>query len=221
MAGVIFLIFNSGDKLMKLVLIGPPGSGKGTQAELLKKKFDIPHISSGNILRKEVADGTDFGNQIKYFMDRGEIGPEELITDIVLKHIDKHCQSGFILDGFPRTLYQAKALENKYSLVAAILLEIDDKIIIQRITGRRICDKCDKLYHIETSPPKKTGICDKCGSNLIQRRDDTSEIASNRIRVFNEETSPVIGYYKKLKLLHKVNANGKPKDIFAEILNIV
>ncbi len=206
---------------MKFVLLGPPGSGKGTQAEKLHEKFDIPHISSGDILREEVARQTDFGKKIKTYMDRGEIGPVELITETVLSYIDKCCASGFILDGFPRTLYQAEMLDKNYNIVAVILLEVDEEEIIRRITGRRVCEKCKKIYHIQSSPPRKFDQCDKCGAPLIQRKDDTVETVKNRIRVYNEETFPLIEYYREKGILHRIRAEGDEEEIFSEILHIV
>lgn len=208
-------------KTMRLVLIGPPGCGKGTQAELLRKKFGLPHVSSGNILRAEVAAGTAFGKKIKKYMDKGEIGPQELITDVVLAHIENNCASGFILDGFPRTLYQAEKLNERHGVAAAIYLKVAEKEIVKRITGRRTCGKCARVYHVDYSPPKKNGTCDNCGAGLVQRADDTAETVKNRIRVYNEETLPVLDYYRNLGVLHEINANVGPDIIFEEILHIV
>ncbi len=206
---------------MKLVLIGPPGCGKGTQAELLKKKFGLPHISSGNILRAEVAADTAFGRKIKKYMDKGEIGPQELITEVVLAHIEKNCPSGFILDGFPRTLYQAEELGKKYDVVAAIYLKVAEKEIVKRITGRRTCKKCNRVYHVDYHPPKKAGVCDTCGEELFQRDDDTADTVKNRVRVYNEETLPVLDFYRNQGVLREINANVAPDIIFEEILHIV
>jgi len=206
---------------MKLVLIGPPGCGKGTQAELLRKKFDLTHISSGNILRAEVKTGTPFGKKIKKYMDKGEIGPQELITEVVMAYIEKNCPSGFILDGFPRTLYQAETLNVKHNIVAAIYLKVAEKEIVKRITGRRTCGKCGRVYHVDYSPPKKNGHCDSCDGSLIQRDDDTAETVKNRIRVYNDETMPVLDYYRDLGVLKEINANVAPDIIFQEILHIV
>jgi adenylate kinase len=206
---------------MKLVLIGPPGCGKGTQAELLKKKFDIPHVSSGNILREAVKAGTALGKKIKKYMDKGEIGPQELIADAVIRHIEDKCPSGFILDGFPRTLYQAEKLNEKHNVVAAIYLKVADKEIVKRITGRRTCEKCGLISHVDYSPPRKADTCDACKGPLFKRTDDNAETVKNRIKVYNEETVPVLDFYKKTGVLREINANVAPDLIFKEILNIV
>ncbi len=206
---------------MKLVLIGPPGCGKGTQSGLLCKKFGLPHISSGNILRAEVQAGTPFGKKIKKYMDRGEIGPQELITKAVLEHIDKNCPSGFVLDGFPRTLYQAETLHGTHNIVAAIYLNVAEKEILKRITGRRTCSKCGRVFHLDYSPPKKNGICDSCEGELVQRDDDTAETVKNRVQIYKKETMPVLDFYRTLGVLKEINANVAPDVIFQEILNIV
>jgi adenylate kinase len=206
---------------MKLVLIGPPGCGKGTQAERLSKKFGLPHISSGNILRAEVAAGTAFGKKIKSYMDRGEIGPQELIAEVVLEHIGKHCPSGFILDGFPRTLYQAEELQKQHSIVAAIHFKLAKKEIIKRITGRRTCASCARVFHVDYNPPKKKGVCDGCGGELFQRDDDKKEKVENRMKIYQTETLPVIAFYQSLGILKEVNANPAPDVVFEEILHLV
>jgi len=137
----------------KIVLTGPPGSGKGTQAQMLKKELDLPHLSSGDILRAEVSAGTEFGKKIQHFMERGEISPAELITEIVLKHIDKNCRTGYILDGFPRTLYQAEELQKKHSPDIAVFIDVPEDIIAERICGRRMCHSCNAIYHVKYNPP--------------------------------------------------------------------
>lgn len=206
---------------MKFVLLGPPSSGKDTQAEKIKKKFDIPHISSGNILRDEVSRKTELGRQIKPFIERREIGPEEQITDFLLHHIDKNCSSGFILDGFPRTLYQAQRLDEKYTIVAAILLEVPDEEIIKRITSRRICNNCHKTYHIKLNPPKRKNICDHCGVKLIKRADDNVRAIKKRLKTYYKETQPVIDFYQNKKVLRRIDGRGNPASIFSEILSLV
>jgi adenylate kinase len=206
---------------MRIVLIGPPGSGKGTQAKKLHKKFEIPHISSGDILRDEVARKTEFGMKVKAFMDRGEIGPTELITKMVLDYIDKKCPSGFILDGFPRTVYQAEQLEKHQSIIAVIAIEVSEDEVIRRITGRRSCPDCGAIYHAESKPPKKKGTCDDCGSKLVHRDDDSVSTVKNRLNVYNTETKPVIDYYEKKGLLRRVNGARDPEEIYLEIMRIV
>jgi adenylate kinase len=206
---------------MKFVLLGPPNSGKDTQAERIKKKFDIPHISSGNILRDEVSRKTDFGMQIKPFIDRREIGPEEQITDFLLNHIDKNCPSGFILDGFPRTIYQAQRLDKKFPIVAAILLEVPNEEIIKRITSRRVCNNCNRTYHMKINPPKRKNICDHCDIKLTKRADDNAKTVKKRLRSYYRETQPVIDYYQHKEVLRRIDGRGDPDSIFNEILSLV
>lgn len=206
---------------MKFVLLGPPGSGKGTQAKKLAKKFEIAHISSGDILRSEVSRDTALGKQVKQYMDRGEIGPQELITEVILNYISGNCPFGFVLDGFPRTRYQAKKLEEKFDIVAAILLDVPEDEIIKRITGRRTCRDCGRIYHVDYNPPENDGKCDACGGELFLRSDDTEETVRNRMKVYYEETMPVIEFFEKKKVLHRVVGTGEQEKIFGEILHIV
>jgi adenylate kinase len=206
---------------MKLVLIGPPGSGKGTQAAMLMKHYRIPHLSSGDILRNEVAAGTDFGKQIKQYMDRGEIGPAELITEMVLAHIDGHCPGGFILDGFPRTVYQAEKLGERHTISATVFIDVPAEEITSRITGRRTCRKCNAIYHVKNSPPKTDGVCDRCGGELYRRPDDTEETVMNRIRVYASETMPVLDFYRNAGLLRSVSGDRDGDAVFSEIISIL
>ena len=206
---------------MKIILIGPPGSGKGTQAEMLKKKFNIPHISSGDVLRGEVARQTEFGKLISGYMDKGEIGPQELITEVILKYLDENCGNGFIFDGFPRTIYQAEKLSEKHPDAKAILLHISEQEITDRITGRRICLNCNKIYNIVNSPPENAGVCDNCGTVLSQRSDDNLETIRTRMQVYNKDTRPVVEFYKKKKLLSVIEGNRDSAEIFSEILKLL
>ncbi|MCP4134153.1 MAG: adenylate kinase [bacterium] len=206
---------------MKITLIGPPGSGKGTQAVRLKEKYAVPHISSGDVLRSEVAGGTDFGKQIKQYMDKGEIGPVELITKVILNYLKENCKSGFIFDGFPRTVYQGEELGKIETLHAAIFITVSEDEIIKRITGRRSCNECKNIFHVVYNPPQKEGICDNCGAELVQRSDDNEKTVINRIRVYNEETKPVIEFYEKQGLLHKINGERNPDDIFKDITAVL
>jgi adenylate kinase len=212
---------HSNDGKLKLVLMGPPGSGKGTQAGMLCEKYLIPHISSGDVLRAEVAANTGLGMRIKSFMDKGEIGPVELITEAIISYIDKNCPNGFLLDGFPRTVYQAEKLAEKHSPDAAVLLSVPEEEIINRITGRRTCEKCKAIFHIQKSPPRMENICDNCGGRLIQRSDDTAATAANRIRVYNEETRPVISFYESRGMLATVSGMGNSREIFMSILDVI
>jgi adenylate kinase len=206
---------------MKLVLIGPPGSGKGTQAFRLKEKFSIPHLSSGDVLRAQVAAGTDFGKKIKHYMDRGEIGPAELITEVILHHLGEHCPGGFILDGFPRTLYQAEKLSDAHVINAAILIDVPAEEIIARISGRLTCKKCNSIYHIKNKPPRAENTCDTCGGPLFHRPDDNQETIQNRIRVYDDETRQVIDFYRKAGLLQTVNGGRDAESIFTDIIALL
>lgn len=206
---------------MKLVLIGPPGSGKGTQAQKLKERYGVPHLSSGDILRAQVAAGTEFGKKIKHYMDRGEIGPAELITEVVLDHLSRQCPGGFILDGFPRTVYQAEKLSERHRIDAALFINVSDREITGRITGRRICRDCGTIYHVSSNPPRVDGICGSCGGALYQRTDDNEETVLNRIRVYDRETRPVLDYYRNAGLLHEINGERDAAVIFEEIIGLL
>jgi len=204
----------------KIVLIGPPGCGKGTQASRIRETFNIPHISSGNILRDEVRRGTDFGRQIKEFMDRGEIGPVELITEVIMNYLGENCSAGFLFDGFPRALYQAEKLKEQHDIDAAILISVPDEDIIKRITGRRTCTACGEVFHVDFNPPAKPHICDRCGSPLILRDDDNRETVQNRLSVYRNQTMPVIEFYKKEGLLHEVDGAKEPGAVFQDIMKV-
>jgi adenylate kinase len=192
---------------MKLILLGAPGAGKGTQAEILSKKLSIPTISTGNILRAAVKNETPVGRKAKAFMDKGELVPDEVIIGIVDERLrEPDCANGYILDGMPRTLPQAKALEDAGVTVdVALSIEISDSEIIDRMTGRRSCPSCGATYHIEHAPPKTQGICDACGTALIIRKDDEAETVVNRLRVYHEETQPLIGWYASRGKLKSVD----------------
>lgn len=202
----------------KLVLIGAPGCGKGTQAEKLRTHFDLTHISSGNVLRDEVKRETDFGKQIKEFMDRGEIGPVELITEVILDHIDNNCPESFLFDGFPRALHQAEELKKRHSVDAAILISVPEDSIVSRITGRRTCSGCGNVYHVTANPPIRENTCDNCQGSLIQRDDDNEKTVQKRVEVYNSQTAPVISFYKNEGILKEVNGNAHPEEVFQTIL---
>lgn len=206
---------------MKLVLIGPPGSGKGTQAARIRGRYGIPHLSSGDVLRREASAGTEFGKKIKPYMDRGEIGPAELITDVILHYIEEHCPGGFVLDGFPRTLYQAEKLGAAHAIRAAIFIDVPEKEIVSRITGRRICKECDIIYHVANNPPRIEDTCGRCGRALYRRPDDNEETIVNRIRVYNDETRPVLDYYRRAGTLRSVNGERDTDVIFSDIVTLI
>ena len=208
---------------MNLILLGAPGAGKGTQAELLVKKLSIPAISTGNMLREAMKNGTPVGEKAKYYMDNGLLVPDEVIMDIVAERVAKpDCENGFILDGVPRTLAQAEALEARgVKIDHVVSIEIDDSVIEGRMTGRRVCSKCGASYHIVANAPKVEGVCDHCGSELMIRKDDAPETVRRRLEVFHEQTEVLKDFYAKLGKLRLVEGNqtieGASKDILAAI----
>ena len=208
---------------MKIILLGPPGCGKGTQAKSLKEKYNIPQISTGDILRAAVRDKTPLGVKAKEYMDRGDLVPDELVVQIVedrLKNPD--CNSGFILDGFPRTVAQAEALEKAgVDIDAAVSIVVEDEEIMKRLAGRRTCRNCSAMYHVEFDPPRKEGVCDKCGGELYQRDDDREETIKNRLNVYRAQTEPLIQWYADRNKLHEVKGTGSIDQIFSNIVNIL
>lgn len=192
---------------MKLILLGAPGAGKGTQAEILSAKLGIPTISTGNILRAAIQEGTEIGMQAKSYMDAGKLVPDSIIIDIVAQRLSQpDCQNGFILDGVPRTLPQAEALDQHGVAFDHVLsIEISDEEIEQRMSGRRVCSKCGAPYHVKSKPPKQEGLCDTCGGALIQRDDDKAETVRHRLAVYHAETEPLKGYYQQKGVLVPVD----------------
>ncbi len=216
-----------GGKVMILILLGAPGVGKGTQGALISKEYGIPQISTGDILRSEVRNETELGKKAKVYMDKGELVPDNIIIDMMEKRIkEEDCKNGFILDGFPRTVAQAEAFDkmlekNGLKLDKVLLIDVPEDEIIARLTGRRVCPNCGAVYHIRNNPPKKEGICDKCGTALIQRDDDTEEVVKNRLEVYKKNTLPLIEYYTKAGKLVKVDGTGEIDEIFSRIKNIL
>lgn len=208
---------------MNLILLGAPGAGKGTQAELLKDQLNIPTISTGNMLREAIANGTDLGKQCKHYMDEGALVPDELILDIVADRVAQNdCANGFILDGVPRTLAQAEALEAKGVRIDHVVsIEVEDSAIEARMTGRRVCCKCGASYHIVANPPKKEGICDLCGSELIIRKDDAPETVRHRLEVYHASTEVLKDFYGKLGRLRLVNGSQPIEDANKDILKAI
>ena len=208
---------------MNLILLGAPGAGKGTQAELLMEKLSIPGISTGNMLREAMRNGTPVGEKAKYYMDNGLLVPDDVIMDIVAERVAQpDCANGFILDGVPRTLAQAEALlQRGVRIDHVVSIEIDDAVIEGRMTGRRVCGKCGASYHIVANAPKVEGICDHCGSELMIRKDDAPETVRRRLEVYHEQTEVLKDFYAKLGLLRLVEGNqtieGASKDILAAI----
>ena len=205
---------------MNLILLGAPGAGKGTQAEMLAAKLQIPTISTGNMLREAMANGSDLGKQVKTCMDEGRLVSDELVLGIVAERTAKpDCQNGFILDGVPRTLAQAKALDEMgVRLDHVVSLEIDDAVIEGRMTGRRVCPKCGASYHITANPPQKDNTCDQCGEGLIIRKDDAPETVRNRLKVYHESTEVLKDYYAAQDKLRKIQGNQSIEGAFKDIL---
>jgi len=209
---------------MKLILLGAPGAGKGTQAMNLKEKYDIPHISTGDIFRANIKNGTELGKKAKEYMDAGKLVPDELTVDLVMDRLSKaDCEKGYILDGFPRTIPQAEklteALEKKNEAIdAAVNVDVPDDVIVNRMAGRRVCPACGASYHIENLPPVKEGICDKCGAELIKRADDDTETVLNRLSVYHAQTMPLIDYYRAFGKVVTVDGTQPTDAVFAEIV---
>ena len=212
---------------MKIIMLGAPGAGKGTQAKQIADKFSIPHISTGDIFRANIKEGTELGKKAKGYMDAGELVPDELVCDLVVDRIQKEdCANGFILDGFPRTIPQAEALTEALNAIGqkmdfAIDIEVDDAQIVERMGGRRACLGCGATYHIINIPPKKEGICDRCGSEIILRDDDKPETVQNRLNVYHEQTQPLIDYYRNEGILSSVDGTQPMDKVFADIIGIV
>jgi adenylate kinase len=205
---------------MRLVLLGAPGAGKGTQAKMLIDRFKIPQISTGDILRKAVADGTPLGKEAKVIMDQGGLVSDKIVLGLVEERIKQQdCKNGFILDGFPRNTVQAEALDKILSgmnmpLTVALNIDVDLNDLLKRLTGRRTCKSCQQMYNIYFSPPKKEGVCDKCGGALFQRDDDKEATIKKRLDVYQQQTAPLIDYYSKKKIMKTVVGVGSIEDIF-------
>ena len=208
---------------MNLILLGPPGAGKGTQAVKIVEKYGIPQISTGDIFRKNIKEGTELGKEAKPYMDKGELVPDDLVIAIATSRLlEEDCKGGFLLDGFPRTVYQAEKLDGflghkgqKVDLVIA--LSVEDEELIRRIVGRRVCKNCGRTYHVATMRPSKEGVCDSCGGELYQRADDEETTVRTRISVYEEQTSPLISYYEKAGILVHIDGALGLENVTAEI----
>ena len=206
---------------MKLILLGAPGAGKGTQADILCKELDIPTISTGNILRAAIKNGTPTGMKAKAYMDEGKLVPDDVIIGIITERVaEEDCKNGYILDGVPRTIAQAEALE-KAGIVFddVVSIEISDEVIMERMSGRRVCEHCGASYHLVAVPPKREGICDKCGGKLVQRKDDAPETVKARLEVYHKETEPLKAFYAQRGLLKPVENRASVSEMTQAILH--
>ena len=212
---------------MKIVMLGAPGAGKGTQAKMISEKYGVPHISTGDIFRANIKENTPLGQKAKEYMDKGLLVPDELVVDLVVDRLAQDdAKKGYVLDGFPRTIPQAEALTEALSKIGekldyAIDVDVPDENIVRRMGGRRVCLNCGATYHIVAIPPKKEGICDACGKELVLRDDDKPETVQKRLDVYHEQTQPLIDYYKKQGILHSVDGTQPMEDVFANIDAII
>ena len=208
---------------MKLILLGAPGAGKGTQAEILSKELQIPTISTGNILRAAIKNGTPTGLKAKSFMDAGKLVPDEVIIVIITERLaEEDCKNGYILDGVPRTIAQAEALEQAgIQFDAVVSIEISDEAIMQRMSGRRVCEDCGASYHLVAVPPKQEGVCDKCGGKLVQRKDDAPETVKARLEVYHNETEPLKDFYESRGVLKPVENASSVEATTRAILRVL
>ena len=208
---------------MKLVMMGPSGAGKGTQAKVLSKKFNVPHISTGDMLRRHIADGTHIGLAIENTMDTGTLVDDDIVIGLVKERIAMpDCEPGYILDGFPRNLRQARVLcRMDPELKKVVCIQVNDNEIIRRMSGRYSCPDCGAVFHIESYPPKKSGVCDVCGAALIQREDDKAATVANRLKIYREMTEPIIKFFKDLNIMSCIDGHGGAEHITAQILGVL
>ena len=212
---------------MKIIMLGAPGAGKGTQAKMIAEKYSVPHVSTGDIFRANIKNGTELGKEAKKYMDQGLLVPDELTVKILLDRVAQDdCKNGYVLDGFPRTIPQAQVLDKALSelddaIDYAINVDVPDENIIRRMGGRRACLTCGATYHVEHIPPKKEGICDACGSELVLRDDDKPETVKNRLDVYHKQTQPLIDFYEAKGILKSVDGSVPMEDVFAAITEIL
>ena len=212
---------------MKIVLLGPPGAGKGTQAKSISNRYSIPHISTGDIFRKNISEETPLGIEAKQYMDNGQLVPDEVTINMVKDRLTwEDCKNGYLLDGFPRTVAQAEALEGfladrNEKLDTALSIEVPSSFILERMTGRRVCPSCGASYHVKFNPPTKAGVCDVCGSDIVQRKDDTEETVSERLEVYERQTQPLIDFYNNKNLLSTVDGTKAINEVFESICSIL
>ncbi len=212
---------------MNIVFLGPPGAGKGTQAKKIAEKYGIPQISTGDMFREHLSKGTELGLKAKEYMDKGQLVPDEVVLGMVEERLKQpDCEKGFILDGFPRTVPQAEALDQLLEKMGkkidyAICIDVPDEELVKRLTGRRTCKKCGMMYHVMFKPPKEEGKCDVCGGELYQRADDNEETVRNRLKVYHEQTEPIIQFYEKKGVLYRIDGMGSIDEIFERIVKLL
>ena len=212
---------------LNLILLGPPGAGKGTQAERLQDDFQVPFISTGDMLRANVKGATELGREARNYMDAGELVPDDLIVAMVAERLQEDdAEDGFILDGFPRTIEQAHALDRQLSelsrrVTAVLLIDVPDSDLVRRLSGRRVCVKAGHNYHIEFDPPKHEGVCDQDGSKLIQRDDDKPEVIRNRLKVYHEQTEPLVDYYDEQGVMRRIDGTRPPAEVHDHIRAVI
>lgn len=208
-----------------IILLGPPGSGKGTQAKRIMDELGLPHISTGDLFRENISKNTELGQKAKGYINAGKLVPDALVLDMLFDRVARpDCKKGYLLDGFPRTIPQAEALESHLKqgeYVAAINLPVSDEMIIKRISGRLSCPSCGNVSNIYFSPPKTEGVCDKCGANMVQRPDDKAEVVEERLRVYKEQTEPLIAFYQKKGVLRTVDGQQDPQVVFQKIVAFI
>jgi adenylate kinase len=207
---------------MKLVIFGPPSAGKGTQAQKLSKKYGIPQIATGDLLREHVSKKTPIGIKVKEILDAGKLGPDDLIVQMIKDRVSQpDCKNGYLLDGFPRTINQAKELEKMTDVDLVLNIVVDHTALVERAVGRRICPKCAAVYHVKSNPSKKAGVCDKCGSVLVQRDDDKEETVQKRLKVYNDQTAPLIEHFKKMGKLVDIDGSKGIDGVFDQMVKAV
>ena len=207
---------------MKLVVFGPPSAGKGTQAQKLSAKYGLPQVSTGDLLRKAVADKTPLGVKVKSYLDQGRLGPDDLIVKLIKERVSKpDCRNGYLLDGFPRTMGQAKELDKMTNVDLVLNIVVDMEVLVERAVGRRSCPKCGAVYHVKFNPPTNAGTCEKCGSSLVQRDDDKEETVRNRLKVYQEQTAPLIEHYRKKGKLVDIDGSAGIDAVFSQMVKAV
>ncbi len=215
------------DFVMKIIILGAPGAGKGTQAQMIADQYHIPHVSTGDIFRANIKNGTELGMEAKKYMDQGLLVPDELTVKILLDRVaEEDCKEGYLLDGFPRTIPQAEVLDKALTELGdaidyAINVDVPDENIVKRMSGRRACLSCGSTYHMEHIPPKKEGVCDKCGNELVLRDDDKPETVLNRLEVYHKQTQPLIQFYEEKGVLRTVDGTKPMKEVFDSIVEIL